>query len=61
MTDQQVMIEAVSKKGTTRIGINPVPAVIEQEKGNQIFVVFPQHNQCRWILKHQDPHFRIVS
>ena len=58
---ESVMIEAVSKKGTSRIGLNPVPAIIEQEKSDRLFVVFPEHNQCRWILKHNDPNFRIVS
>ena len=58
---EPVIIEAVSKKGTTRIGLKPVPAIIEQDQGHQIFVVFPQHNQCRWMLKQNDPHFRIVS
>ena len=58
---EPVMIEAVSKKGTSRIGLNPVPAIIEQEKSDKLFVVFPEHNQCRWILKNNDPNFRIVS
>ena len=57
---QEVMVEAVSKKGTTRIGLKPVPAIIEQDDGKQVFVVFPQHNQCRWMLKQFDPHFRIL-
>jgi hypothetical protein len=26
-----------------------------------MFIVFPQHNQCRWIKKTNDPDFRIIG
>jgi hypothetical protein len=57
---RQVLIEAVSKKGTARIGLKPVSAIIEQDQDQRCFVVFPQLNQCRWILKTSDPNFRIL-
>tara|TARA_B100001094_G_scaffold286264_1_gene300921 strand:- start:1561 stop:1728 length:168 start_codon:yes stop_codon:yes gene_type:complete len=55
------LIEAVSKKGTARIGLDPVIAIIEQDKGQRCFVVFPGRNQCRWIFKENDPNFRIIK
>ncbi|MBQ45529.1 MAG: hypothetical protein CMK37_07715 [Porticoccaceae bacterium] len=58
---RQVLIEAVSKKGTARIGLDPVIAIIEQDKGQRCFVVFPGRNQCRWIFKENDPNFRIIK
>jgi hypothetical protein len=34
--------------------------VIEQDKAERLFLVFPQLNQCRWIRKDDDPDFRIA-
>ena len=55
-----VSVLAVSKRGRSRIGASPVQAVIEQDKADKLFLVFPQLNQCRWIAKNDDPDFRIV-
>lgn len=57
---RQVLIEAVSSKGRSRIGKIPVPALIEQEHTHRMFVVFPHLNQCRWIFKHNDPDFKVL-
>jgi len=55
-----VSVLAISKRGRSRIGASPVPAVIEQDKAERLFLVFPQLNQCRWIRKDDDPDFRIA-
>jgi hypothetical protein len=56
-----VTIQAISKRGKSRIGTSTKPALVEQDRDGKLFVVFPELNQCRWINKDNDPDFCIVS
>ena len=60
MIPQTVSLLAVSNKGRSRIGKTLQTAIVEQDHGEKIFVVFPELNQCRWILRDGDPDFRII-
>jgi hypothetical protein len=57
---ESISVIAVSAKGKSRIGKNPTTAIVEQDHGDKLFVVWPFLNQCRWIQRDNDPHFRIV-
>jgi len=54
---QKIRIKAKSKKATSKIGLKERIAIIEQDNGKQVFVVFPELNQCRWIDKFNDSNF----
>jgi hypothetical protein len=55
-----INVIAVSAKGRSRIGKQLTTAIVEQDHGDKLFVVWPFLNQCRWIQRDNDPHFRIV-
>lgn len=55
-----VLIKATSNRGKSKIGKSPVDAVIEQQVGDKLFVVFPTLNQCRWITRN-DQDFAIIG
>ncbi len=61
MIPQAINLLAISKKGKSRIGTKLTTAIIEQDHHDKLFVVFPSLNQCRWILRENDPDFRIVN
>lgn len=61
MLQEIVFVLATSKKGKSRIGKNVISGIVEQNHPDKLFVVFPELNQCRWILKENDPDFRIIS
>ena len=54
---KKIKIKAKSRKATSRIGLNERIAIVEQDNGKQLFVVFPDLNQCRWIDKVNDINF----
>jgi len=56
-----INILAISNRGRSRIGTCLTTAIVEQNHHDKMFVVFPQHNQCRWIKKTNDPDFRIIE
>lgn len=59
--NQSVFVLAISSRGRSRIGTNPVPAVVEQSHKDKIFITFPGKNQCRWILAENDPDFQVIT
>lgn len=60
MIPMHVNILAISNRGRSRIGTHITTAVVEQDHHDQLFVVFPHLNQCRWIKRSGDPDFRII-
>lgn len=56
-----INILAISDKGKSRIGKKLTLAIVEQDHHDQLFVVIPDTNQCRWIKKDCDPDFRIIE
>ena len=60
MIPNTVNVLAISKKGKSRIGTKLTTAIVEQDHHDKLFVVFPALNQCRWILRENDPDFKII-
>lgn len=60
MIPNTVNVLAISKKGKSRIGTKLTTAIVEQDHVDRLFVVFPDLNSCRWILRENDPDFKIV-
>jgi hypothetical protein len=60
-----ITIQAISAKGKSRTGKQPVAVVVEQDKGDRLFVAVPPTAACgsesfRWIQRDNDPDFRIL-
>jgi hypothetical protein len=56
-----INIIAISNKGRSRIGKALTTAIVEQDKGDKLFIALPQFNQWRWIKKQNDPDFSIET
>ena len=56
-----INILAISNRGRSRIGSTITTAIVEQDHHDKLFIVFPQHNQCRWIKRQNDPDFKIIG
>lgn len=56
-----VNVLAISNKGRSRIGKSLTTAIVEQDHGEKLFVVWPELSQCRWIRRSNDPDFRIID
>lgn len=56
-----INILATSNRGRSRIGTTITTAIVEQDHEDQLFIVLPQFNQCRWIKKQNDPDFKIIG
>ena len=56
-----INILAISNKGRSRIGSKLTRALVEQNHHDKIFVVIYGTSECRWIMKHGDPNFRIID
>jgi hypothetical protein len=56
-----INILAISNKGRSRIGTKLTRALVEQNHGDKLFIVIYGTSQCRWIMKHNDPDFRIIE
>lgn len=54
----KALVHPLSNKAKSRIGKSPVPAVIEQVKDCQLFIVFSS-GECRWVKTDNDPNFRV--
>jgi len=58
---ETINIIATSNRGRSRIGSTITTAIVEQNHHDKLFIVLPQHNQCRWIKKTNDPDFKIIG
>ena len=56
-----INILAISNKGRSRIGAKLTRALVEQNHDDKLFIVIYGTSQCRWIMKHNDPDFRIIE
>ena len=64
--DTVIQIQAISAKGKSRTGKQPVTVFVEQDKGDRLFIAVPPNAACpsrsfRWIQRENDPDFLIIN